>query len=80
MSAASGAKSKDSSRLRRSAKPEAARRDGPTQRETSMETLKTEKRAGEKVPYERPTLQKRERLEEVTEQPGPTVSGVNINM
>jgi hypothetical protein len=32
-----------------------------------METLKTEKRAGEKVPYERPTLQKRERLDEVTE-------------
>jgi hypothetical protein len=45
-----------------------------------METLKTEKKAGEKVTYERPTLEKRERLEEVTEQPGPTVSGVSIHM
>ena len=32
-----------------------------------METLKTEKKAAEKVAYERPTLEKRERLEEVTE-------------
>ena len=45
-----------------------------------METVKTEKKVAEKVAYERPTLEKRERLEEVTEQPGPTVSGVSINM
>jgi len=43
-----------------------------------METLKTEKKAAEKAAYERPTLEKRDRLEEVTENGGPTLSGVRI--
>jgi len=43
-----------------------------------MEAVQTEKQADEKVAYERPTLEKRERLEEVTEQPGPTLSGEPI--
>jgi hypothetical protein len=41
-----------------------------------MGTVQTEKQAAEKVAYERPTLEKRERLEEVTEMPSPTPSGV----
>ena len=45
-----------------------------------MKTLKTEKQVAAKVAYERPTLEKRERLEEVTEQPSPTLSGVPNNM
>jgi len=43
-----------------------------------METLKTEKQAAEKAAYDRPTLEKRERLEEVTEYPALTLSGVPI--
>jgi len=34
--------------------------------------------ASEKKPYVPPSLKKRERLDEVTEQPGPTLSGVPI--
>jgi hypothetical protein len=41
-----------------------------------MEIVQTEKQAAEKVAYERPTLEKRERLDEVTEGGNPTVSGV----
>jgi hypothetical protein len=41
-----------------------------------METVKTEKKTAEKVAYEPPTLEKRERLDEVTKGAGPTVSGV----
>jgi hypothetical protein len=47
------------------------------QREMRMKTAKTEKKAPEKVAYEHPALEKRERLDEVTEGPGPTLSGVN---
>jgi hypothetical protein len=41
-----------------------------------METVQTEKQAAEKVAYERPTLQKRERLDEVTEGGVNNISGV----
>jgi len=41
-----------------------------------METVQTEKQAAEKVDYERPTLEKRERLDEVTEGAPNNVSGI----
>ena len=41
-----------------------------------MEIVQTEKQTAEKVAYERPTLEKRERLEEVTEGTLNNVSGV----
>jgi hypothetical protein len=43
-----------------------------------METVKTEKKVTEKVPYERPTFQQRGRLEEVTEGPPPILSGIRV--
>jgi len=45
-----------------------------------METDKVEKQAPEKVAYERPTLQKRERLDEVTEGGEPILSGDRLVM
>jgi hypothetical protein len=43
-----------------------------------METLKTEKQVAAKVAYERPTLEKRERLSEVAEGGAPrTLSGIS---
>ena len=41
-----------------------------------MGIVQTEKQAAEKVAYERPTLEKRERLEEVTEKVLNNVSGI----
>ena len=41
-----------------------------------MEILQTEKQAAEKVTYERPTLEERERLDEVTEGGNSNVSGL----
>jgi len=45
-----------------------------------MEAVQTEKQADEKVAYERPTLQKRERLDEVTEGGEPILSGDRLVM
>jgi hypothetical protein len=45
-----------------------------------MKTVNSDKQVADKAPYERPTLEKRERLEDVTEQPDHTLSSVSIKM